>query len=506
LSGPESTEEGSAAGAQAGLRRVAISSGAQVAGTLLAGVIAVAVLRIMTSELGAGGYGQYIILLSFVYGAAVLVDFGLNGVTFAEIAREPERAGQILGRNLGFRCVLGIGAIPVVLALIYLLYPTQRGHLFLPAVLFSVDILLTVVQTTVLSYYGARVRSEIAAAILLAGRCLFLLFVYGSSRLSLGLAGIVEAFVSADAITAVLSVILVQRAVRISLKFQPREWWALLKRAAPLGALQVANTLYVYVDSVMLSLLSSNRNVVLYALAFNVIFLIGTFSVTFAAALVPGLAISNPEQVHHTVERALYVMFCVAAVFSVGGVLLAHGLVVLLGGADFAGGATAFSILSLSLLFTFPGTLLIYACISVSRYGRLVVVAGSVLLANLLLNLALIPLLGVNGAAIALVAAEALTAVAVYFVFRDYARRSLSLLPLWRPVLAAVAMLLVGLANVVVEGALVTVVYATVLAAVGGVPLDVWQLIGLKRGSGTPPPEADAKTGSVPAPERRSLK
>ena len=305
------------------IRRIAISSGAQVVGAIGSGIISILAIRLLTSRLGPYGYGQYIILLSFVTGAALIVDLGLNGITYRDLAKDPGSAGKIIGANLGLRCALCFIATPVVILLVYFLYPQQRAELTLPSIVFSFDIFLTVLQTTLLSHYGSRVRGEVTATILFLGRLLFLSAVYISSRSGIGLDGIVICFVAADAVTAALSLVLVHRSIRISIGFQPRVWWLIFKRAAPLGVMQLVNTLYLYVDSIMLSILATNQEVAFYALGFGVIAVVGSFSNMFASALVPGLAVAEPETVKYTVERSLYAIVCVSIPIGIGGALLA---------------------------------------------------------------------------------------------------------------------------------------------------------------------------------------
>jgi O-antigen/teichoic acid export membrane protein len=466
-------------------------------GTIGSGVISILVLRILTSRLGTHGYGQYIILVSLVTGATLIVDLGLNGITYRDLARNPESSGHIIGTNLGLRCGLCIAAVPLVILLVFELYPSQRSALMVVGIIFSFDIVLTVIQTTALSYYGSKVRGEVTAAITLAGRVLFLAAVYIASIVDKGLGGVVVSFISADAITATISIILVYRAARLIIRFEPRLWWMTLKRAAPLGAMQLSNTLYLYVDSIMLSVLSTDRAVAFYGLGFNVITIVGSFSNMFASSLVPGLAVSDSETVRRIVERALYVILCVSIPLGIGGLVLSRNIVSLLGGAKFQGANVPFMLLSISLIATFPGTVLTYAAVSVDRYRRLVGVTVTVLLSNVILNAILIPIASANGAAISLLVCESVSTFAIYLVFGRYLSHYPSLRRAWRPVVAGVIMLVAGLAvnrdihipnfsELIAKGVIIILAYCIVLILTRGVPGELFVLIG-RSGQNAPP-------------------
>jgi O-antigen/teichoic acid export membrane protein len=475
-------------------------------GTVGSGLLTVLIIRILTARLGTGGYGQYVILLSLVSGTIIIVDLGLNGITFRDLAKDPNAAGRIIGTNLGLRCVLCLVAAPLVILLVYLIYPSHRTTLMVPVAIFSFDIVVTVIQTTLLSFYGSKVRSEITAGVLFLGRFLFFGAVYLFGRAHLGLEGVVIAYVSADSVTTIFSVVLVRRAIRLIVRFDPRSWWSTLKRAAPLGALQLINTIYLYVDSILISVLSTNREVAFYGLSFNIITVIGSFSVMFGSSLVPGLAVASPEIVKRAIERALYAILCFCIPLGVGGVVLASNIVFLLGGSHFRPATFPFMLLSISLIATFPGTVLSYTAMSIDKYRRLVGVAGVVLMLNIILNAVFIPISGADGSAVALLISEILSTVVTYLAFARYVSYYPNLLNTWRPALSGIVMLFVGLtlnrairgdgfAAMISKAGIIVATYCIVLILCRGIPDELFVLLGR---SGKALPTDEAQTAEPP--------
>lgn len=313
------------------VRRIGVSAGAQMAGSLVAGVITILVVRLLTRHLGVEVYGQYVLLISYSTAANIIVDLGLNGIVFRDLARRPQDAGRLIGTNLGLRGVLSLFAMVVMLALVYTIYPSERAVLMTAAVLLAADIPMTVAFNTAGSYYGAQVRSEYSTGFLVAVRLIFLAEVVGIGiGPGLTLTRTAGAYVVADAIVAIAALTIVHKSARIILRFEPRQWTATLRRAAPLGVMQLMNALYLYVDSILLSVLSSNRQVALYGLSFNVIAVVAAFSNMFASSLVPNLATMTASRVVATSERAVYIVTCASVPLAVGAVVLARPIVEIL--------------------------------------------------------------------------------------------------------------------------------------------------------------------------------
>ncbi len=162
---------------QAAVRRIAFSSGGQILAAIASGLISILAIRILTSRLGTEGYGQYIILLSIVTAAALIVDLGLNGITFRDLARSPDSAGRSnpnqprsqARAERGGRAV-GDSARLRVVSESTLLFDDGRSCLLIRHY-------LTVVQTTLLTYYehvcGVKFMDAAVRSLFVPCRCLF---------------------------------------------------------------------------------------------------------------------------------------------------------------------------------------------------------------------------------------------------------------------------------------------------------------------------------------------
>ena len=492
LATPDDTVTRSGPKQSATVRRIGVSAGAQIAGSLGSGVISVLVVRLLTRHLGVDIYGQYVVLIAFSTAANIIVDLGLNGIVFRDLARRPQDAGRLIGTNLGLRGALSVIAMVAMLSIVYLIYPTERAVLMTAAVLLAADIPLTVALNTAGSYYGSQVRSEYSAGFVFSGRVIFLAAIVGVSvGPGLTLTRVAGAYVFADALVAAAALMLVHRSAHIVLRFEPRQWTATLRRAAPLGVMQLMNAIYLYIDSILLSIMSTNREVALYGLSFNVIAVLATFSNMFASSLVPNLATMTAAHVVATAERAVYIVTCASVPLAVGGVVLARPIVEIFGGHAFDAATLPFQLLSVSLIFSFPATVLSYAAVAADRFRHFALATAVVLLSNVALNCILIPWKQATGAASALVASEALALVAVFLLFARQMPQRLQVSGLWRPLIAGVVMAVTGVAlrkagiggdmpAAVGVGAIMVAAFGVALAVAGGIPAEARALIGLR--------------------------
>ncbi len=168
--------------------RVALSTAAQTAGNLLSAVISVAVLRLTTSHLGPTRYGYLTTVVAVISIFSLLADLGLTTITSRDIAQQPLAASRILSANLSLRICLSVGAAPVIIAVAYFVYPTERSNVVVGVAILSLDILLNAVSNTLLTYFAARTRNDVVALVLLVNKVVYLfaqaLFTPTCSRIS----------------------------------------------------------------------------------------------------------------------------------------------------------------------------------------------------------------------------------------------------------------------------------------------------------------------------------
>jgi O-antigen/teichoic acid export membrane protein len=413
---------------------------------------------------------------------SLLADLGISAMTTRELAREGADRPSVLSIALSSRVALSLLLIPVILGTGQILYP-HKGSLFhLALAVMSFDVLFQAIQLTASTAFAVRVRGDLIAIIWMSNRALYLAGVIVTTVLHGSYLWYICSYVGADFIMAMVAVVAARRSIALRWTANLRQWWRSIALAFPLGIIQLVGNIYSWIDSILLSLLRTSTELGFYSVAFNVINVLGSIPSFLMQALIPSLVNADLPEISRLANRAVYVLFCIGAPLAVGGIVLRVDIISVLAGPRFLPAATALAILAGTIPVTFLQTALGYTSVSIDRYRPLLVVSVATLVLNIAINLILIPKFGASGAAGALLASEIVSLVATYVVFRHLSGVRVRWMGLWRPIVAAAAVLvllplrgslwshLVPVMAVVVGGAVVTGIYLLVLAVVGGVP------------------------------------
>ncbi len=465
--------------------RVLLSTVAQMAANILTALLAVIVLRVATSHLGPHRYGQLVTVITFVTICAIITDLGLNGVTIRNLAKSPDMAPDIIGDNLAARVALCLIAIPVMGASAYFIYPSERPSVALGVAIMSVDVLFSAVTTTCLIYYSARIRLEVNALILVLNKVLYTAGIILAAYLGASVFGYIAATLFADGTIAALSLLIVRRQVRLRLRLNPRAWRRNLAGSVPLGIMQVVGTIFLWVDSFLISLYLGPQEVAFYGIAFALLVTVNSLSGSFMGSMLPALSRSSRDDLPAMLQTAFYVMVTLGLPIAVGGILLRHQVIEAIAGSRYLPSAFPLAVLLASIVFTFLNNVYGYACIATNRVKILMCVQIPAVALNVVLNILGIPRYGIDAAAFATLIAEVVSLFATALAFRAEMHIAMPLRRLWRPLLAACSMVgtsLAGprlwhtgsaLANVLAGVAVLGAVYVVVLGALGGVPEDI---------------------------------
>jgi O-antigen/teichoic acid export membrane protein len=461
--------------------KVAVSVTAQVASQAVSAVIAVVLLKVITGKLGAPNYGIYATVLAFVTTFSLFADLGLNAITGREIARRPEAASQIISDNMAFRIALCCVAMPVIAGGGLLVYPHRSRELHICIALFALDLLFDAVRAVALSYYNARARNDVVAAVMTTNQIAFLGFAVISIHLGYGVGGVVCAYLAADLLGASISVMLVRRKIPIRLRIRPGAWRLVARISLPLGIIQVVNMLYLKADSVVISIIKGPIQVGYYGAAYSVIGAAIRIPSMIMSPLMPSMA--TARDLRPIVQRAIDLMVMLALPMAVGGFLLRRQIILAISTKQFLPAAAPFGILIVASAFTYVSTIFGFASVAADTHRRLVRISIASLVLNVILNLLVVPHWGIKGAAWATAFTEAITSVMMFRTFSVATHTQLRIVaPTWRPAIASLLLIPVysllrhhwaASNRVVVAIVVLGLIYFALLAAMGNIPPEI---------------------------------
>ncbi len=375
--------------------------------------------------LGAERLGMLAFGLALLSYFVLAVTLGFDAVGIREVARDAAREAEIMPHLLGVRLLLAALATAAFAGVTVAL---GLGPVYQAAVLvLGAQIVGRALQVD--WAYQARERMGVvslrnaAAAVVTAA--IALAAVRGPDDLVIAAAAI-----AAGPVVANLGLLGVYaREVGVPRpRFDRREWTALLRPALPLAASALVSQVYYNADKLMLEAFRATTEVGLYEAAYKLYAIVIAPAGILYVAFYPGLAGAFGDREAMRAEGRRYggALFVLGPPLALAGMVLAPDILTAAFGAEYLGATTALRILmaygalvSASMTYGVP----LMAWDDESSYMRAVLGGG---VANVVLNVALIPSLGLVGAAIATLLSEVVTTSRMA---AHYRRQSGTLLP-----------------------------------------------------------------------------
>jgi O-antigen/teichoic acid export membrane protein len=209
---------------------------------------------------------------------------------------------------------------------------------------------------------------------------------------------------------------------RISLRpsLEPALSMRLLRAALPVGGALLISAVVWRLDTVLLSLFVTKSEVAPYGLAYKVLDFLAVLPAYITITLLPEFArlVSRRKELDAVMQRAFSVMQVGAVALLVFFVVFAHEVVTLAGGQEFEAAAPLLQILVVGVAISYLGGIFGQGFIALDRQRELFLFGALLVLPlNLGANLALIPLLGNYGAALAYVISEVVAVTALMFIY-----------------------------------------------------------------------------------------
>jgi len=365
-------------------------------------IISFTYFTILANNLAPEQLGKYYLAISLTTIFAIFIDLGLINVLTREVAKRPFESNKLLGNVLSLKIPLSVIAIGAVILTTYLLgYETLTKHL---VYISSISMILDSFTTTffAVSRGHHNLIYESVASILF--QLIVMSFGLWALYSGYGLLYIMLALAIASLFNFIYSSIVLsfKIGVKISLQYDKKFFWTLIKLALPFAGYAIFQRLYTYLDSVLLSILANEMYVGIYQIPFKIIFALQFLPLAFVASLYPALShywVHNKEQLLVSFKRALNYLMIISVPIIFGTIVLADKIIMLFNSA-YSEAILPLQIIIIALLFIFlnyPIGSLLNAC---DRQKKNTFNMGLTVVLSVALNLILTPLFQAVGAAI----------------------------------------------------------------------------------------------------------
>ena len=404
-----------------GSQRIARNALARLSGEIIAKATSLVFFVTMARELGREGFGAFMFALGLTGALVLCAGFGTDDLAAREVARDRSRAGRYLADVISLKivtCTVLLAGAAIVVSLGNFSPDT------LPAVvLVGVGVAIEAISRTWYSIFQAHERLDLVSLSVIIQRSATA--VVGVVLLKLGAGVVVAATVFAfGALLGLATALFSGRRLGIAAdRANPRRWRALLRAGLPIGVAGLLFILLLRLDVTLLSFLSGEAEVGIYAAAYRLVESTQFLAWAISAAMLPWLAraqhIGGGERgLVRGYELGLKAMNAVLLPIGLVFVLFAEPLVNLLYGPPFRGAVLPLQLLGLTSALYGIQSFTVTTFIARDSAGTFARIVAGVVVLNLVGNAFAIPRFGADGAAATALASGATLAVVSIMLVR----------------------------------------------------------------------------------------
>jgi len=388
-------------------------------GWLTVSKIAIYLLSIITITLiprylGVEGFGQLNFALSFVAMISVVGDIGLSTLINRDVARHTKWINKYFNNLFYFKLILLlIFTVVVFVITLFIDKPLIVKQIIYIGIIFTIFNLLS---TFILSFYQALQKMFKTALFEFLSKFIFVIVLFVVMWLNAGVIGIMFCYLISIIIASLFLLDIFMKHIKFKPKYDTKFFKDKINIAWPFALTTFFGVVYFNFDRFMLSLITGDYAVGLYAISYTFFgFLtsfLGIFSVTFFPVIAKHANTKALEGVINKFSRMIFV-FVIPIFF--GGIYFAKELISLVFGDAFVPGSIAFQLILLFLLVYSINLIYvpILAAYNKQKFQFKVMLIATV--TNVALNFIAIPLLGIEGAALTTILSELILFIGYYY-------------------------------------------------------------------------------------------
>ncbi|OGM92363.1 hypothetical protein A2755_01185 [Candidatus Wolfebacteria bacterium RIFCSPHIGHO2_01_FULL_48_22] len=410
------------------------------AGQIVSRLIKAVLVAYAARVLGASEWGTFSYAMSLAALFTLFMDFGINAV----ITRESSRDLSVQQRYFSTAFVIKVLMFIAITLFVVLVVPF---FVSIPEVLVLLPLVVFMLGVDGLRDFGASLsraweKMEVEAGIqILTNVCIvvagFVALVVSRTALSL-----VWGYLIGTSVGMIFAYAPYRSYVRNIFKMFDR---GLIKKILyaswPFGMVGLMGAIMLNTNTIMLGWFRSIEEVGYYGAVQRIMWLLYAIPGFLSSAFFPQMAklIADTEGMRKILERGLSFLTLIAVPMTAAGILLAWEIMFVVFGDEYTVAAEVFRITSLTFLPVFLSTMFGNALFALNKEKKLFMYVGIGIVSNVVLNLALIPLWGMSGAALSAVLSQLLiTSYLVYVLRKEFSFRIFH--NVWKVLLASVAM------------------------------------------------------------------
>jgi len=371
-------------------------------------IIKFALIIYAARVLGVNGYGVFSYAIGLAGFFTIFSDIGISGLLIRDFSAEGKISPEKLSTFLYIKFVLISASILLVLfvAPLFSNIPEAIPLISIIAMLIAFDgfkdFTIAIMRSIERMELEASVDILTNLATLIFG--LIALFTYKTS-LSLAIA-----YAMGSGLGLLFSLFLLRRYFKQVWKyFNKHLAKKILVDAWPFALIGIFGTIMVSTDIVILGWLGDAESVGLYSAAIKPVQSMYVISSILSISTFPRIskfARNNIKEIRELLEKSISLLFLAGLPIVIGGIILSKEIIETIYGSGYLSSTLTFQILLITIFAVFPMAMLFNVIIANNEQRRFINPLALAAIGNIILNIALIPLYGIVGAAIATVVTQ----------------------------------------------------------------------------------------------------
>jgi len=387
------------------------------------GIARILLLLLIAKRFGPEDFGRLSLVLSLVEIIRVIADFGLDIVTIRRFSVNRLLSERLLGNTLSLKLISATLGYIASIVVYWLLYHDSEGVKL--AFIIGTSLYTSLLLNAFVSYFQANLNmSSIIISSLVSALSYVSLTFFGLYR-HWSLATFAVIIPAVEMINLLITSSIYGRISLVRLRFNRKIVHSLLRESIPVAVGGIAVVLYLRLDNLLVGLFLNKESVGVYSAGYRFtepfMLIFSSLSLSIYASLSQYGKNDISKKVGQTMFR---ILATVIGLSSVGALLLSFFAVRLLAmiSPEYHNAVTVLRILSLSIVFKALNAQLTAMINSRGRFSLITVIAIINLTINVVLNLLLIPIYGIIGAAIAVTTTEGVNTIMQLVCIKYYVK------------------------------------------------------------------------------------
>lgn len=391
-----------------------------VSGRILQMAIALVINMITARYLGVNNYGIINYIASYVSFFTPICSLGLESIIIKELVDKPDHQGETIGTAMGMRMISSVFSM---IAIMLFLLLVDRGNVMMLGVALVQSMILVFNTADLFEFwYQSRLESKVSVTVRTVGY--LITAVYKIAILVFQKSIYWFAFTNTlDMIIAFILLSIVYRksgGQKLTFNFATGKKMLKISYNFIISGLMVA--VYAQMDKIMLGQMLDTYTVGLYSVGIYICSLWNFIPDAMIASLRPGIMAAkkvNEETYIRKLKQMYALIIWISILYAVGVCIFSKYIILILYGKDFLGARAPLMIAVWYCGFSLLGSArdVWIICEGHQKYSKWFALIGA--MTNLILNLLLIPKIGMIGAAIATLTTQIMTGFGVTLLFKD---------------------------------------------------------------------------------------